>query len=127
MIKRTVKICIGDIVTDARLYYSDQTVRLVYPNTEVCEDDAIPFIALQKLRLTLEASGIFILVNGSRKDVYPSGMQMNMGTTSAYTLIMGQGARQIVDIFDDCLDRELISTVHLQEQFHEDWLNALLK
>ena len=85
------------------------------------------FFMLKEIRLELEKINAFILINGSRIDVYPSGM----GLTSirAYATVIGKQARleDLVNIFDDCLDLSLIATVAEQEARHNEWVASLQK
>lgn len=85
------------------------------------------FSALLDLRRELEKNNIQILCNGAAKNIYPSPMQLSMGTGRvAYKQFMGQQARMadVVDIFD-C--DENLNFVEIEEQlkFHEEWLKSI--
>lgn len=86
------------------------------------------FIALQALRKELESKNIQIICNGAAKNIYPSPMQMSMGSgRKAYKLSMGQQAKNsdVVDIFD--CDEELYF-VNLDEQskYYSEWLRSVM-
>lgn len=86
------------------------------------------FSALQELRKELEKKNIQIVCNGAAKNVYPSPMQMFMGSgRKAHKLYMGQQAKNsdIVDIFD--CDEEL-DFVNMDEQsrYYTNWLKSIM-
>ncbi|MDQ0378608.1 hypothetical protein [Amycolatopsis thermophila] len=82
------------------------------------------FEALVRLRRQLEAEGLSIAVQGSRRDTYPSGMARDMGGGErVYVLRPGQAARgdDLVDTFAEAsLDQ--LATVEEQRTFWEAWL-----
>ena len=77
------------------------------------------FSALQTLRKDLEKKNIQILCNGAAENIYPSPMQMSMGSgRKAYKLYMGQQAESyIVDIFD-CEDGLDFVTIEEQSKYY---------
>ncbi len=86
------------------------------------------FSALQALREELERKNIQILCNGAAKNIYPSPMQMSMGSgRKAYKLSIGQQAKNsdVVDIFD--YDEEL-DFVNLDEQskYYSECLKSIM-
>ena len=86
------------------------------------------FTALQALRKELEKKNIQIVCNGAAKNVYPSPMQMSMGSgRKAYKLSMGQQAKnsEMVDIFD-C--EEGLDFVNIEEQlkYYTEWLKSVM-
>ncbi len=85
------------------------------------------FEALRQLRLDLEKSGALLCCFGASENVYPSGMQRDMGpAVGAYKMTLGAQAlrRDIVNIFE--ADETVIpSTVEQQERFRERWFNSL--
>lgn len=86
------------------------------------------FSALQALRKELETKNIQIVCNGAAKNIYPSPMQMSMGSgRKAYKLSMGQQAKNsdVVDIFD-C--DENLDFVNLDEQskYYSEWLKSVM-
>lgn len=92
-----------------------------------CKSDNF-FLALQSLREELQKKNIQILCNGSAKNVYPSPMQLSMGSgRMAYKLRIGQQATKedIVDIFDY---EEGINIVEFDEQskFYSEWLKSIM-
>lgn len=84
-----------------------------------------PFFALTEIREKLEEMGYLILIEGSRRNVYPSGMQYN--TFSAYELVLGKPATQTVDILDKITTPEEISTVKEQEEYFNKWIESISK
>ncbi|MFE3574657.1 hypothetical protein [Lysinibacillus sp. NPDC059133] len=85
------------------------------------------FLALQSLRQHLEDKHIQIMCNGAALNVYPSQMQLSMGTGHlAYKIKFGEPARlkDIVDIFE--FDNDL-RFVKIEEQFsyYIRWLKSL--
>ncbi len=84
--------------------------------------DEYPFFALVKIRLELEKSGIKILCNGSRRDVYPSGNSIT--GIMAYELQIGKQAKRLVCIFDTVNNLDQIGTVTEQRIYREKWLKS---
>lgn len=85
------------------------------------------FLALRALRMLLEKEGIQLICNGAAENVYPSRMQLDMGTgRKAYRIIFGQQAKlsDVVDIF------ELDDTLHFvsvceQDEFYDNWISSI--
>lgn len=87
------------------------------------------FEALVKLRKDLEKINIKLLCKGCCKNVYPSGMILNMGTgRKAYTLSYGEQARMnsLVDIFTPC-SVDQYATVQQQADFFKSWIKSIGK
>lgn len=85
------------------------------------------FETLIKLREELEKMNIKLLCKGCCKNVYPSGMLLNMGAgRNAYTLICREQAKRdsLVDIFDACLLDEY-ATIQEQLEYFENWTLSL--
>jgi len=85
------------------------------------------FDALRKLRLVLERDKILLFCFGASENVYPSGMQVSMGSCDlAYRTQIGKQAlrEDIVSIFD-ADDSLRPSTVEQQELFHTRWIASL--
>jgi hypothetical protein len=83
------------------------------------------FYILKEIRAMLQLEGIFILINGSRVDVYPSGMSLS--SNKAYVNTMGKqtSLNDLVDIFDNFTDLNKVSTVEEQNEYHENWIKSL--
>ena len=82
-----------------------------------------------KLRKDLEKINIKLLCKGCCKNVYPSGMILNMGTgRKAYTLSYGEQARMnsLVDIFTPC-SVDQYATVQQQADFFKSWIKSIGK
>lgn len=85
------------------------------------------FEALINLRAFLEKDGFQIICNCSCKTIYPSPMQLSMGTGRiAYKLYLGVQAKteNIVDIFDVEENLECVS-VAKQFEFYQKWIESL--
>lgn len=82
-----------------------------------------PFWALTKIRENIEIGGGRLLCNGSRIDVYPSGMSA-LGIL-AYEIVMGKPATKLVSIFDSYTQLNKIVTVEDQKANFEKWLVSL--
>lgn len=85
------------------------------------------FLALQSLRQHLEDKHIQVMCNGAALNVYPSTMQLSMGTGRlAYKVKFGEPAKlkDVVDIFE--FDNSL-RFVKIEEQFsyHIRWSKSL--
>ena len=83
----------------------------------------------EKLRKDLEKINIKLLCKGCCKNVYPSGMILNMGTgRKAYTLSYGEQARMnsLVDIFTPC-SVDQYATVQQQADFFKSWIKSIGK
>ena len=89
--------------------------------TLTAEDD-FHFLALIKIRIELEKLGIRILCNGSRIDVYLSGMTLS--TLKAYELKIGEPARKLLNIFEPTEDIDKIATINEQKAYWETWLDS---
>lgn len=86
------------------------------------------FYALLNLRKRLENKNIQIICNGAAKNIYPSPMQMSMGSgRTAYKLYIGKQASNsdIVDIFDYDEDLE-VTNIEEQSKYYEEWLKSIM-
>lgn len=121
-------------VEDAELYLYDEDsdnnehvkLELHYCTRIIGCSEENYFDALTKLRGRLEQDGIQILCKGASRNVYPSAMQLNMGTgRSAYILTMHKQAmqRDVVDIFEPSNINECVS-VDEQEQYFNLWTES---
>ena len=106
-------------------YVNSSTIRLTYELGElrIIEEDMYPFFALTKIRAELEKSGLVILCKGARRDVYPSGMSA-IGI-KAYELEFDKQATKLVDIFDEEMNIEKISSIAEQKFYRDNWLKSL--
>lgn len=85
------------------------------------------FEALRGIRRTLEQEGIFPLVYGASKNVWPSGMARSMSAgLSAYRMTKGKQAltEDLVKILESGPDVEP-STIAEQEQYKNEWFASL--
>jgi hypothetical protein len=84
------------------------------------------FEALRQVRLAFESRGVLLCCAGARRDVWPSGMQRDMGEGRvAYVLTLPRTAERPprVGIFDPA-PRETIATVAEQEAFARRWMDS---
>ncbi|WP_229389535.1 hypothetical protein [Lysinibacillus sphaericus] len=85
------------------------------------------FQALQSLRQNLEEKKIQIMCNGAALNIYPSQMQLSMGSGRlAYKLKFGKPAisKDIVDIFE-CEDDLMFVKIEDQLKYYYRWLKSL--
>lgn len=113
--------------SDAVIYFEESSneVKLTFKINDraIVENDMYPFFALLKIRAALEQDGIFLLCNGARRDVYPSGASA-VGTM-AYELEIGKQGIHLVSIFEAVTDIEKIGTVEEQRKYREEWVKSL--
>lgn len=85
------------------------------------------FKALSAVREKMEPHDLYILCNGSRKDVTPSGMSRAMGKgRKAYRISLGKQAfkEDLLDIFDP-VEPEQTATIQQQKDFYQQWIKSL--
>lgn len=108
------------------LIVDDSSISLNSDIVKVSKHGGFYFSMLRDIRLELQKSNIFLLINGSRKDVYPSGM--SVPGMMAYIQIMGKPSssfNDLVNIFDETTELNMITTVEEQDNYHHDWINSL--
>ncbi len=90
---------------------------------EISVTGEYPFFVLMELRDILEKRKVYLLCNGSRYDVYPSNMS-KIGY-KAYITKIGKPSleKDLVNIFDECIDRNYISTVQRQKEYNKKWMD----
>lgn len=119
MKKYIVKIFDGLEFSDSTLIFTSKGAKceleFLFNNKSIIVENDFPFLALVAIRIELEKLGMKILCNGSRIDVYPSGMGLN--TLKAYELKMGEPARKLVNIFEATEDIDKIATINEQKLF----------
>ena len=122
---RKIALNRGGIDYSAELVIDTSSIRLISEITTVQQEGRFYFHMLKEIRAELEKEGIVILVNGSRIDVYPSGM--TLATEKAYIHTLGkQGSlNDLVNIFDEVTDTGKIASVEEQEVFHNKWIQSL--
>jgi len=84
------------------------------------------FEAFCQIRLQLENEGLIPFCYGASLNVYPSGMARDMGAgLKAFRLTLGKHARMqdLVEVFVQGPD-VIPTTVKLQQEFYEEWLNS---
>jgi len=124
--EKSIKILINTEIDFALFSFFESDNRFVilfeFKDIFIEVNDIYPFFALVKLREQLEKMKIFLLCKGSRIDVYPSGMSA-IGFF-AYQTEFGKHATQLVSIWEEELDVEVIATVKTQKQYHQKWLES---
>ncbi|RXK86141.1 hypothetical protein [Filimonas effusa] len=123
---RYIKLLNNNLISSGKIEMAEDFIHLISEDDSfLIEKKAPPFALLKWLRLELEKKGIIVLVNGSRRDVYPSGM--TLVSSMAYVNSLGKQASldDLVDIFDECTNRTLLSSVQEQELYHEEWLKSI--
>jgi hypothetical protein len=88
---------------------------------------AVLFLVLGALRRELEAAGLLMECYGASRNVYPSGMSLDMGGgRRAYKLTLGQPGRlrDLVDVFATG-PGVAPATVEEQEAFYARWCASL--
>jgi hypothetical protein len=108
------------------LIVNDDSIVLDSEIYRISKQGGFYFFMLRDIRSELQKSNIFLLINGSRKDVYPSGM--SLPGMMAYVQIMGKQSsslNDLVNIFDETTQLDMISTVEEQDKYHNNWINSL--
>jgi hypothetical protein len=100
-------------------------VEVVFVSGEIISGDGSDlFEALSDARRRIEPSGLLLLCNGARRNVFPSPMlrQATMGRR-AYVLDIPRTADRppVVDIFEPAEEKE-VCTVDEQLAWHSQWL-----
>lgn len=118
-----IKVKGGNYV--AVLNQNNNEISVIYNGKKISASGEFPFIALAQIRKELEEDNIFLMINGSRRDVYPSGMSLY--GFNAYIQLMGKPASLdlLVNIFDETNRDDLIGTVEEQTEYHKNWLASL--
>lgn len=113
------------------IYELDEKIllKLEFEENVYAGEDNNSFCALLKIRSDLEKNGIILLCKGCAKNVYPSGMMLDMGIgDKAYLLNIGEQAKikNVVNIFDRCSIDEY-STIEVQRKFYKCWEDSIIK
>jgi hypothetical protein len=104
-----------------RIELATSVGKYISPYTATAPD---MFRALVRLRRQLEPDGLTVAVQGSRRDIYLSGMMADMhGGTKVYVIRPGLPTRfeDLVQTLDDALPDQAV-TVAEQGAFLEAWL-----
>jgi len=129
-ITNTQVILQGDKIIPAEFHMWETTAELVklslrFLDRDVTRIERTFWGALISIREELEKENTLINCYGCSKDVYPSGMSLDMGTgDKAIRLKMGQPTTQkdVVWIFDSGPD-VIPATIKEQRAFFEAWMN----
>lgn len=120
----TELILFEEVVDDVEMVFLEITIDC----QKLCYKSENFFSTLRNLREDLEKKNIQILCNGAAENIYPSSMQMSMGSgRMAYKLYMGQQAKSsnIVDIFD-CEDGLNFVSIEKQSKYYAEWLQSVM-
>ncbi|MGY3454494.1 hypothetical protein [Bradyrhizobium sp. USDA 4353] len=113
-----------EIMTEGREIYCISLVQ--GGEVETAQSDVDFFEAMIELRLELEKRGALLCCFGASQNVYPSGMQREMGPAIlAYKMRLGEPSRRadMVNIFE--ADETVVpSTVEQQARFHRQWMDG---
>ena len=85
------------------------------------------FEALAQARRTLEGNGITLVVNGARRDVFPSAMlrQTSHGRMAYVHTVPRSKMRAVaVDIFEPAPPEAQLATVDEQRAWHDQWAQS---
>lgn len=126
MLIRKIRVKVNNSYRVADLKISDdKEITFKLEDYEISRKGDYPFMILKEIRLQLEKYNIFLLINGSRIDVYPSGL--SLPGFNAYVQIIGQATlqEQLVNIFEETDQIELVGTVEEQMRYHANWVEAL--
>lgn len=122
------------ILADLILYEESPTnedmvlIEIIIDGQKIIVEREDFFTALQDLRKELKKRSIQIACNGAARNVYPSPMQISMGSgRMAYRLNMGQQARNsdVVDIFD-CDEDLVFVDIEEQSNYYAAWLKSIM-
>jgi hypothetical protein len=109
----------------AELWGEINSIKLISNDYSITKTGDYPFYILKDIRADLQTNNIFLLVHGSRKDVYPSGMTLPSFMAYIHSIERPTSTNDLVNILDECTDLSLISTIEAQEIYHETWLQSL--
>ncbi len=125
MLNKQIKITTSRGNEKATLTVSENEITVQYGDQSISKKGEYPFMVLKEIREALDKKNIFLLVNGSRRDVYPSGLSL-MGT-NAYIQTFGKpcSLQDLVDIFDETDRIDMIGTVNEQLNYHKQWIESL--
>ena len=124
------KMILADLVLHEEVIDDEDMVllELNIDSQKICYKSENFFSALQNLRKELEKKNIQIICNGTAKNIYPSSMQMSMGSgRAAYKLCIGEQARNsdAVDIFDCDEELEFVN-IEEQHKYYAEWLKSIM-
>lgn len=122
---REIQVSINGSYEKAILNLFDNEIIIKIRDRKLSKKGEYPFIVLKEIRKQLESENIFLIVNGSRIDVYPSGLSLH--GFNAYTHVMGRQTSldQLVDILEETDQKHLIGTVGEQMEYHAKWIETL--
>jgi len=127
MRKRVVKIKSAESIIKGELLIADNEITLLYDQNRIVKKGEYAFFILMEIREELEKVNMFMLINGSRKDVYPSGMTAVGHMAYIQTLDKSTLREDLVNIFDETNEHDLIGTVVEQKNYHQEWVDSILR
>jgi hypothetical protein len=125
MTNTRIKIKIGNSYDFAELIFSGSEITFKYGSYSVTAKGDYPFMVLKKVREELDEKGIMLIINASRKDVYPSGLSLVGNNAYVQTIGKPTSLKDLVNIFEETDKAELLGTVDEQSKYHADWVNSL--
>lgn len=125
MINKSISIKFNDISDTAQLYIYEKRIIFKYNSYNITKEGDFLFLILKEIRRELENDNLFLLINGSRKDVYPSGSSLN--GDMAYVNMLKKPAKreELVSIFEITDQLDKIGTIKEQEDFHKEWIESI--
>jgi len=120
-----INIKSNGISDQAELYRNGDLLLFKYKKMRIKVIDTFPFRGLRRIREELETKNIYLLLNGSRRDVNASGITMY--SEFAYEHQLGKliDESKMVNIFENTKYSELIGTVKEQSEFVQKWINSI--
>lgn len=125
MNRKSIQIIYNGNVKTAQLIIDGDILVFQYNDENIIATDKVPFIALKILRKQLERDGILLCLEGCRLDVYPSGMQLDMHSSSAYIHLIEKTGGTLVNIFDSTNEIHLVTSIKNQEAYHKNWITSI--
>src|ERR1700712_3971586 len=125
MINKKIILSQGNSQYIGKLKVDENLIHIESSLCSITRQGEFYFYILQDVRIELQKNNVFILVNGSRKDVFSSGM--TLASYKAYIHVMGKPTSldDLVNIFDDFTDSSMLSTVEEQNTYHDLWVESI--
>lgn len=120
-----IPIQINNTIKQAQLHYDRNYLKFTGHNIELIDTEEQVHTALDNIRTKLEEQNILLLINASRIDTFPSGMQRSMNIATAYIHTFGKPSlsENIVVIFEPTNDLSKIATIAQQKEWRKNYIN----
>ena len=122
---KTVTLKVDGGFFSGQLIVEDNSILLECDHFKIYKEGASYFFILRDIRVQLQSLNCLILINGSRKDVYPS--RLSLQGVMAYVQTFGKQSslEDLVNIFEETDKVNLVSTVEEHEKYHTEWIRSL--